>query len=126
VVVGAHLTGQPLHHQLTDRGARLVASTTTAPTYRLFALSTTPPKPGLVHDAEGGGPIEVEVWRLAPDAFASFVDEVPRPLAIGSVELADGRVVNGFVCEPGALADAVEITEFGGWRRWLASRAAAE
>ena len=126
VVVGAHLTGQALHHQLTDRGARLVASTTTAPTYRLFALRTTPPKPGLVHDPRGGRPIEVEVWRLAPDAFASFVNEVPRPLAIGTVELADGRAVNGFVCEPGALADATEITEFGGWRKWLASRAAAE
>jgi allophanate hydrolase len=126
VVVGAHLTGQPLHHQLTERAARLVASTTTAPTYRLFALSTTPPKPGLVHDPDGGGPVEVEVWRLAPEAFASFVDEVPRPLAIGTVELADGSAVNGFVCEPGALSDAIEITQFGGWRPWLASRAAAE
>jgi allophanate hydrolase len=124
-VVGAHLTGQPLHHQLTHRGARLVACTTTAPAYRLFALSTTPPKPGLVHDPAGGA-IEVEMWRLAPDGFASFVDEVPRPLAIGTVELAEGRAVNGFVCEPGALSDAVEITEFGGWRRWLASRAATE
>jgi allophanate hydrolase len=79
-----------------------------------------------VHDPAGGAAIDVEVWRLAPDAFASFVDEVPRPLAIGTVVLADGRAVNGFVCEPGALADAVEITEFGGWRPWLASRAAAE
>jgi allophanate hydrolase len=125
VVVGAHLTGQPLHHQLTDRGAQLVASTTTAPMYRLFALATAPPKPGLVHDPVGGAAIEVEVWRFAPEAFASFVNEVPRPLAIGTVELADGRAVNGFVCEPGALSDAIEITEFGGWRRWLASSATA-
>ena len=47
-VVGAHLEGQPLHHQLTGRGATLVARTTTAPSYRMYALTTEPPKPGLV------------------------------------------------------------------------------
>ena len=121
-VVGAHLTGQPLNRQLTDRGAELVTQTTTATTYQLYALSTTPPKPGLVYNPDAGTAIEVEVWRLAPAAFASFVDEVPRPLAIGTIDLADGTAVNGFVCEPGALADATEITEFGAWRSWLGSR----
>ncbi len=122
-VVGAHLSGQPLNHQLAERGAVLVARTRTAATYRLYALSgTEPPKPGLVHDpaADGRG-IEVEVWQLSAAAFGSFVAAVPPPLAIGTVRLAGGEAVKGFVCEPAGLAGSVEITSFGGWRAYLAS-----
>lgn len=122
-VVGAHLTGQPLNHQLTTRGARLVATMKTATGYRLYALpNTAPPKPGLVREPELSGPgIEVEVWAIPIQHFGSFVAEVPAPLGIGSVELADGSVVKGFVCEPYALDGAMEITHYGGWRAYLAS-----
>jgi allophanate hydrolase len=123
-VVGAHLEGQPLHHQLSDRGAVLLARTTTAPSYRLFALDTVPPKPGLVRTGEGesGAAVEVEVYELDAAGFGTFVAEVPPPLAIGTLTLADGTEVPGFVCEPYALDGAPDITEFGGWRAYLASR----
>ena len=122
-VVGAHLRGQPLNRQLTGRGARLVSATRTAPDYRLFRLpDTVPPKPGLVHVTDGSGvAIEVEVWELGEREFGSFVDEVPPPLAIGTVVLADGSQVAGFVCEPHALDGAPDISEHGGWRGFLAS-----
>lgn len=120
-VVGAHLSGQPLNHQLTSRGGVLVRSTRTAADYRLFALpNTTPPKPGLVREAGfSGAGIEVEVWSLSPAAFGAFTAEVPAPLAIGNVTLADGASVKGFVCEPSALLGAKDITEHGGWRSYL-------
>lgn len=121
-VVGAHLRGQPLNHQLTGRGAAFVRTTRTAGDYRLYALpGTTPAKPGLVRDptASGDG-LEVEVWALSAAAFGAFTQEVPAPLAIGTVTLADGTRVKGFVCEPAALEGATEITGFGGWRAWLA------
>ena len=118
-VGGAHLEGQPLNHQLTSRGGALVASTTPAPTYRMYALDTTPPKPGLVRVAEGGAAVEVEVWALGAAEFGTFVAEVPAPLAIGTVELADGSSVKGFVCEPIAIDGAEDITAYGGWRAWL-------
>ncbi len=125
-VVGAHLSGQPLNGQLTSRGASLQFTTRTAADYRLYALAnTTPPKPGLVRSPglEGRG-IEVEVWRLGMHAFGEFTAEVPPPLAIGNVVLADGMVVKGFVCEPAALdLDAREITDFGGWRAYRAALA---
>jgi allophanate hydrolase len=123
-VVGAHLSGQPLNHQLTTRGAVLEATTRTAPDYRLFALSgATPPKPGLVLSPRFSGPgLEVEVWRLSATAFGEFTAEVPPPLAIGNLTLADGTRVKGFVCEPAALVGSAEITEHGGWRAYLASR----
>jgi allophanate hydrolase len=120
-VVGAHLGGEPLNHQLTDRGARLAAVTRTAPVYRLFALDTDPPKPGLVRvgkHAAGVGSVEVEVWELEPSQFASFVDAVPAPLCIGRVVLSDGSDVAGFLCEPIAAEGAADITAYGGWRAY--------
>ncbi len=123
-VVGAHLSGQPLNHQLTSRGATLVATTTTGPDYRLFALPTTPPKPGLVRTnpgEPGSGPVEVEVWELGTAEFGEFVDEVPPPLGIGTVVLGDGSTVNGFISESIALDGAPDITAHGGWRAYLAS-----
>lgn len=123
VVVGAHLSGQPLNHQLLDRGAVFVASVATAPEYRLYALSTDPPKPGLVRVAAAGDgrAIEAEVWELTAASFGDFVDAIPSPLGIGRVLLDDGTEVAGFICEPIALDDATEISEFGGWRAYLAA-----
>jgi allophanate hydrolase len=123
-VVGAHLRGQPLEHQLTGLGATFCRAARTAPSYRLYALpDTAPPKPGLVRVEPGcGGAIEVETWRLEPEAFGRFVAGVPGPLCIGTVELDDGSTPKGFLCEPLAVAPATDITAFGGWRAWLTSR----
>jgi allophanate hydrolase len=126
-VVGAHLSGQPLNDQLVSRGARLAARTTTSANYRLVALAaSTPPKPGLARVADGGARIEVEVWDVPADAFGSFVAAVPAPLAIGKLELADGTWVSGFVCEPVGLDGAEDITDFGGWRAYLAQRTGSD
>jgi allophanate hydrolase len=117
-VVGAHLAGQPLNRQLTERGATLLRTAKTAPDYRLFALAgTTPPKPGLVREPGFSGPgIEVEVWAMPARNFAGFVALIPPPLGIGTLMLDDGTAPKGFLCEPQALAGAAEITQFGGWR----------
>lgn len=118
-VVGAHLSGQPLNPQLLALGARLERTTTTAPVYRLHALATTPPKPGLIHAGEGGSAIEAEVWRLPAEGLGRLLAALPRPMALGSVELADGSRAPGFLCEPAALTDAEDITSYGGWRAYL-------
>jgi allophanate hydrolase len=122
-VVGAHLKGLPLHAQLADRNAAFVAAARTAPLYRLFALpGTTPPKPGMlrVTDPQPRG-IDVEIYDLAPADFASFVDLIPPPLSIGTVELDDGSAVKGFLVEAYAAAGAADITHLGGWRAYLRS-----
>ena len=116
-VVGAHLTGMPLHPDLVARGATLVARTATAPTYRLYALRNTEPrKPGLRRVPTGGTAIEVEVYRMPMAEVGTFLATVTAPLGLGQVTLADGRNVHGFVCEPYALDDADDITQAGGWR----------
>jgi allophanate hydrolase len=124
-VCGAHLEGQPLHHQLVERRARLVARTTTAAAYRMVHLATDPAKPGMVRVPAGerGAALEVEVWALDAAAFGTFVAAVPSPLTIGTVELADGTTVKGFLCEPHAAAGAEDISSYGGWRSWLARSA---
>ena len=120
-VVGAHLSGQPLNHQLTSAGGTLLRACRTAPLYRLYALpGTVPPKPGLVRVTDGSGlAIEVEVWTLPPAAFGAFVAGIPAPLGIGKLNLEDGEAVSGFVCEPCAIEGANDISSFGGWRAYL-------
>jgi allophanate hydrolase len=137
LVVGAHLSGQPLNHELLAAGGTLLGPAATAPTYRLYALETQPPKPGLVRveplpsaDAEAsaagqaGASITGEVWALPAAGFARFMTGLAVPMAIGRVRLDDGRDVLGFLCEPAAVRGAADITRFGGWRAWIGGRAA--
>jgi len=125
-VVGAHLSGEPLNGQLTSLGGRLVRACQTAARYRLYRLpNTTPPKPGLVHVGEGEGhPIAVEVWQIPEAALGAFFPNVVAPLCLGTLELDDGERVPGFVCEPRALVGAEDISSFGGWKAYRASRRA--
>ncbi len=122
-VVGAHLSGLPLNFQLTQRQARLIDTTQTAPQYRCYALPDGK-RPGLIRVAENGASIDCEVWEMPAAQFGSFVAGIPAPLGIGKLELADGTTVNGFICEGIGVAAAEDITAYGGWRAWLARRVA--
>jgi allophanate hydrolase len=121
VVVGAHLTGMPLNHELTGLGGRFVRACRTAAEYRLFVLpNMVPPKPGLIRNPGfSGSGLEVEVWALPADAFGHFVQKIPAPLGIGKVVLDDGSTVSGFLCEAHAVTGAEEITHLGGWRAYI-------
>ncbi|WP_017587744.1 allophanate hydrolase [Nocardiopsis ganjiahuensis] len=114
-VFGAHLRGQPLNHQLTDLGARFVEETATSEDYRLFALATTPPKPGLLRVNSGGAALRCEVWSISPAGLGTFLAALPAPMSLGAVTLADGRTVVGFGCDPAAAEGAEDITRHGGW-----------
>jgi allophanate hydrolase len=124
-VIGAHLSGQKLNHQLTGRNARLIGTARTAPGYSLYLLpGTVPAKPGLVRDGQGSGRLELEIWALDAAGFSSFVAEIPAPLGLGTIALDDGGAVQGFLCEAHAVTGAEDITCFGGWRGWLAQKTA--
>jgi allophanate hydrolase len=124
VVVGAHLSGMPLNHQLTDAGGALLKKCRTSSDYRLFILpDTTPPKPGMVRSPGfSGAGLDVELWGLSPAAFGAFVASIPAPLGVGKVTLDDGAVASGFLCEWHAVVGASEITALGGWRAYIATR----
>ncbi|MGB1799933.1 MAG: allophanate hydrolase [Gammaproteobacteria bacterium] len=121
-VCGAHLSGMPLNHQLTERGGALIKVCKTADTYRLYALAGGPPyRPGLIKVNGNGVAIDVEVWRMPLENFGSFMLGIPHPLGIGKAELDDGSEVNSFICEAFAIDDAEDITSFGNWRNYIKS-----
>ncbi len=119
-VVGAHLSGQPLNHQLTNLGAWLVRSDQTSPTYRLYLLTgVSPPKPGLVRVETDGVAIQLEIWRMPVEKMGQFLELVPPFLCIGNVELLSKSWVKGFLCEPAAIQNSRDISSYGGWRSYL-------
>jgi allophanate hydrolase len=124
-VVGAHLSGMALNGELKALGGRLLETARTAPDYKLYALHTTPPKPGMLRvEAGSGSSIELELWALSAAAFGKFVAAIPPPLSIGTVRLSDGRGVKGFIVEAADVGGAREISAFGGWRAFVAEAAA--
>lgn len=125
-VVGAHLSGMALNGELRALNGKLIEATKTAPDYKLYALQTTPPKPGMLRlEAGTGASIELEIWSLSSSAFGKFVNAIPAPMAIGTIRLADGRSVKGFLVEPEVLGEARDITAYGGWRKFMAEAAKA-
>jgi allophanate hydrolase len=122
VVVGAHLSGLPLNHELVSEGGVLRRAVLTEPCYQLYALAGGPPRrPGLLRVAPGAGAATAtEVWALPDDGFGRFVSRIPAPLGIGTLLLADGSRPKGFLVEPEGLQGAEDITRFGGWRAFLA------
>lgn len=122
-VAGAHLSGEPLNHELVLRGARLAFESRTAGDYRMFVVDGPVPRPGVTRTLEpGDGPgIEVEIWSLPTASLADFLATISPPLAIGPVELTDGQQVLGFVCTADAADPEREITTAGSWRKFQAS-----
>jgi allophanate hydrolase len=119
-VVGAHMSGLALNGELVALGGRLERATRTAPVYRLYALPGGPPqRPGMLRSEGGGGAIDLEVWSLPADKVGPFLGGIPSPLGLGTVVLADGSGVPGFLCEAYATRDARDITSLGGWRAYL-------
>lgn len=119
-VCGAHMTGLPLNSQLTNLGGTFLEETTTAPEYKLYKLNGfTPARPGLLRVNDGGTAISLEVWQLPIENYGTFVSGVPSPLGFGTLTLADGSNVNGFLCEHYATLNAIDISHLRGWRHYL-------
>ncbi|MFD8229097.1 allophanate hydrolase [Streptomyces massasporeus] len=122
-VFGAHMSGHPLNAELRATGARLVGALQTSPDYELFALPGTPSLPGLAPGRGNGGAISGEEWLIPPGRLSELAEVVRPPLSLGPVSLADGRSIQGFLT---SVREGEEITQYGGWRRYLAAKSAAQ
>ena len=121
-VFGAHMRGQPLNVQMLGLGGVFSGDCRTAPLYRCHLIGGQIPRPGLVRSAQGGASIAGEIWRLPPAGFGRLVNAVAPPLVIGTVELADGSRLKGYLCEEHGAHGTTDITHFGSWRAFLESR----
>eukprot|EP00198_Chlamydomonas_reinhardtii_P004687 XP_001694023.1 predicted protein [Chlamydomonas reinhardtii] len=123
VLAGAHMSGLALNHQVTGLGASLVKAVKTASVYKMYSLG---PRPALIRQGAEPGcgqSFEVEVWAFPIERVGEFLrDGVKPPLCIGDVLLEDGSSEKGFLGEAYAVKDAEEVSSFGGWRSYLASK----
>ena len=120
-VCGAHMQGLPLNSQLTSLGGTFVKATSTSANYQLFKLNAfNPPRPGLLRVNQQGSAIELEIWQIPIENYGKFIATVPSPLGFGTLTLADGSSVQGFLCEAYATQNATDISHLGGWRAFLA------
>ena len=119
-VCGAHMTGQPLNNELKRRGGKRLQLTRTTPHYRLYALPDGI-RPALIRNESEGAAIELEIWTLPLAILGGFLDTIERPLAIGSIEIEEGKWIKGFVGDVSATDRAIDITSYGGWRNFRRS-----
>ena len=121
-VNGTLMRGLELNPNMINAGAVFVRETTTAPSYRLWSIDDR--HPAMIRVASGGVPVVVEVWAVPPEGLAKILLEEPPGLCIGKVELADGEEVLGVIGEPLLVEGQREITSYGGWRAYIATKKA--
>lgn len=119
-VNGTLMRGLALNGNLVVAGATFVREARTAPAYRLWSIADR--HPAMIRVARGGAAIAVEVWAVPQAGLASVLLAEPPGLCIGKVRLEDGSETLGVLGEPTLCDGMRDITEFGGWRAYVASR----
>ena len=119
-VNGTLMRGLELNANLLNAGAVFIEETLTESAYRLWSIDDR--HPAMLRVANGGQAIAVEVWKVPGEGIASILLAEPSGLSIGKVNLADGRTVLGVLGEPILCEGRKEITAFGGWRAYIASK----
>lgn len=119
-VNGTLMRGLELNPNLLDAGATFVREARTAPVYRLWSIGDR--HPAMIRVAHGGASIALEVWSVPPEGLASILLKEPPGLCIGKVELEDGTQTLGVLGEPLLCEGMREITAYGGWRAYVATR----
>jgi hypothetical protein len=120
-VNGTLMRGLELNDHLLAVGARFNREATTVPSYRLWSIGDR--HPAMLRVARGGAAIALEVWDVPAPGLATILLQEPPGLCIGKVWLADGEETLGVLAEPVLCEGQREITEYGGWRAYVARRA---
>ena len=122
-VNGTLMRGLALNGNLLGVGAVFERETTTMPSYRLRSIDDR--HPAMVRTSHGGAAIAVEVWTVPAAGLAAVLLAEPHGLCVGKVRLADGEETLGVLGEPVLCEGQREITEYGGWRAYVAARSRA-
>jgi gamma-glutamylcyclotransferase (GGCT)/AIG2-like uncharacterized protein YtfP len=119
-VNGTLMRGLELNGTLLAVGATFNRKTATVPSYRLWSIGDR--HPAMLRVGRGGAAIAVEVWDVPAAGLATILLQEPPGLCIGKVHLADGEETLGVLGESALCEGQREITEYGGWRAYLAAR----
>jgi AGZA family xanthine/uracil permease-like MFS transporter len=116
---GTVMRGQPAHANLA--GATFLEEVKTAPTYRLYSIGDL--YPAMLHADSGGNAIAAELYQVPNHVWPRIRDSEPPGLYRGSLQLADGRLVDGMLGDADFVRKhaTAEITSYGGWAAYLAS-----
>ena len=120
-VNGTLMRGLELNPNLLAAGGTFVREARTEAAYRLWSIEDR--HPAMVRVNSGGGKVAVEIWSVPVEGLASILMNEPPGLTIGKIRLDDGSQVLGVLGEPALCESQKEITVFGGWRVYTASRA---
>lgn len=119
-VNGTLMRGLELNPNLLNVGAYFVREDSTAPVYRIWSIGDR--HPAMQRVTTGGTAVALEIWALPRAGFATVLLQEPPGLAIGLVLLANGEQVLGVLGEAYLCATGYEITQWGGWRAYMASK----
>jgi gamma-glutamylcyclotransferase (GGCT)/AIG2-like uncharacterized protein YtfP len=122
-VNGTLMRGLELNPNLLAAGGRFVREAHTEAAYRLWSIEDR--HPAMVRLNKGGAKVAVEIWSVPAEGLASILMNEPTGLTIGKIRLEDGSQVLGVLGEPALCESQTDITAFGGWRAYTASRASS-
>jgi hypothetical protein len=118
-VNGTLMRGLKLNPNMLAAKATFVRETKTEPAYRLWTINDEHPAMLRVTDGSGSK-VAVEIWSVPAAGLAGILLNEPPGLCVGKVRLEDGSIVLGVLGEPALVEGHREITEYGGWRTYLA------
>lgn len=119
-VNGTLMRGLALNANLVDIGAAFVRDDETDACYRIWSIGDR--HPAMLRTPGEGARVAVEIWNVPAEGLASVLLREPPGLAIGKVVLRDGSTVLGVLGEPFLCTGEREITSYGGWRAYMASK----
>lgn len=104
-------------------GAAFLEENKTAKCYRLWSIGDRNPAMIRVDQQDPAAvQVDVEVWQVPHAGLASVLLKEPQGLSIGKVKLQTGETVLGVIAEPELVKGMKEISEYGGWRKYIAAK----
>jgi hypothetical protein len=119
-VNGTLMRGLALNANLVAAGATFVREDETDACYRIWSIDDR--HPAMLRTPGEGANVAVEVWNVPATGLVGILLAEPAGLAVGKVVLRDGSIVLGVLGEPFLCEGKREITQYGGWRAYVASK----
>jgi hypothetical protein len=119
-VNGTLMRGLKLNPNMLEVGATFQREAKTAPEYRIWTINDE--HPAMQRVKTGGVGVALEIWNVPPDGLGSILQKEPPGLCVGKVKLEDGSFVLGVLGEAMLCEGQREISQYGGWRSYIAQK----